>query len=157
MNTLSNKRHTFRNILAAAGTMLAVTVGSLAVGASSAGAVVNQNGAPTHRYTLTGTNCSALVGAVRTTNGAAMGGADVTCGSTHNITATVVLYRWNGSSWATYSSGPWTARSSALYVHTGGVCGVNAQWFERASVTVDGRTYNNLDSNNVTSAYDPPC
>jgi len=137
--------------------LAAVAAASVFAGASPASAVVNPNGAPTHTYALRGTNCTALVGAVRTTNGAAMGGVDVTCASVHNVTATAVLYRWNGSTWATYSSGPWTTRSNYLSVHTGGVCGAGAQWFTRAYVTVDGLTYNALDSNSVTSYYDPPC
>jgi hypothetical protein len=136
---------------------LAVVAATVLAGAGTAGATVNQSGAPTHRYSLTGTNCSALVGAVKTNNGAAMGGVDVTCDSTHQITATAVLYRWDGRSWATYSSGAWTARTTALSVNTGSVCGAVAQWLTRAYVTIDGLSYNALDSNTVTSPYDPPC
>jgi hypothetical protein len=94
---------------------------------------------------------------VKTTNGAAMGGVDVTCGSNHRITARAIEYRWNGASWQTWSSGDWTAYGSSLSVHTGGICGGAAQWFTRAYVTVDGRAYGPLDSNSVTSPYDPPC
>lgn len=148
----SKPRHLYRT-----GAVTAVAGVALLASPMSAHAAVNTHGAPTHTYSLLGTNCQALVGAVKTTNGAAMGGVDVTCGSNHQITARAIEYRWNGVSWQTWSSGDWTAYTSALSVHTAGICGGAAQWFTRAYVTVDGRAYGPLDSSSVTSPYDPPC
>ncbi|HEY6934142.1 MAG TPA: hypothetical protein VI452_12150 [Marmoricola sp.] len=135
----------------------AMAATALLASPAAAHAEVNTHGAPTTNYHLLGTDCYALVGAVKTDNGAAMGGVDVTCGSNHRLVARAVEYRWNGSSWNTWSSGDWTAYTYYLTVHTGGVCGAPAQWFTRAYVTVDGTTYGPLDSNSSASYYDPPC
>jgi len=153
----TTKTHARRRFLRRTGVVAAFAGATVVASAATAQAQVNTAGAPTHTYTLTGTNCRALVGAVKTTNGAAMGGVDVTCGSVHQITARAIEYRWNGSYWQTWSSGDWTARSSYLSVHTAGICGGAAQWFTRAYVTIDGLRYGPLDSNSVTSPYDPPC
>jgi hypothetical protein len=149
--TLSSRR------LRRSGAVTAVAAAALLASSAAAHAQVNTQGAPTHNYYLQGTNCQALVGAVKTANGAAEGGVDVTCGSNHRITARAVEYRWNGSSWQTWSSGDWTAYTSYLTVHTGPICGGPAYWFTRAYVTVDGLSYGPLDSNSVSSYYDPPC
>lgn len=139
---------------------LVVTMAAAATVSSVAGAdaVVNTGGAPTHTYHLTGTNCNALVGAVKTTNGAAMGGVDVTCGSAHHITARAVEYRWNGVSWQSWSSGNFTSYSSYLSVHTGGICGGGyAQWYTAAYVTIGNLSYGPLNSSSSTSGYAPTC
>jgi hypothetical protein len=131
----------------------AATVSSVA----AADAVVNTGGAPTHTYHLSGTDCNALVGAVKTTTGAVMGGVDVTCGTVHQITARAVEYRWNGVSWQSWSSGNFTAHSSYLSVHTGAICGGGyAQWYTAAYVTIGGLSYGPLNSSSSTSGYAPP-
>lgn len=144
-----------RRALAGCGALLAA--GTVVLAAGPAQAQVNTQGAPTHTYTLTGTNCSALVGAVKTTTGAVMAGVDVTCGSVHLITSRAVEWRWNGSTWQSWSSSNFTARTTYLSVHGAGICGGGAaQWYTAAYVSIDGASYGPLNSNSTTSAYTPP-
>jgi hypothetical protein len=137
--------------------LVAVAATLAAVSAPVASAEVNPNGAPIETYHLTGTDCRATVGAVRTTTGAAMGGVDISCGSRHRIAARAIEYRWNGSYWQHWSSGQFVGRTHYLTVHTGAICGGGyAQWVTKAYVRVDNRTYGPLASNDVTTGYAPP-
>jgi len=130
---------------------------TVSVGAPAAQAEVNPNGAPIETYHLSGTDCRATVGAVRTTTGAAMGGVDISCGSRHRIAARAIEYRWNGSYWQHWSSGQFVGRTHYLTVHTAPICGGGyAQWVTKAYVRVDNRTYGPLMSNSVTTGYAPP-
>ncbi len=146
-----------RHLLRGAALVAAFTAATLTGSFGSADAVVNTSGAPTHTYLLSGTNCSALVGAVKTNTGAAMGGVDVTCRSAHKITARVIEYRWNGRSWQGWSSATYTYNTSYLSIHTPGICGGGgAYWYTAAYVTVDGVSWGPLNSNSVGSWWAPP-
>jgi hypothetical protein len=85
---------------------LAASACTLALGlgvASAAQAQVNPAG-PHHVWAWG--DCSVTLGNVKTSNGAAVGGADITCGHYRgHITASVYLYRYNGSSWVRVGSG----------------------------------------------------
>lgn len=140
-----------------AGAVAALAAVAATMGAPAANAEVNPNGAPIETYHLSGTDCQATVGAVRTTTGAAMGGVDITCGSQHRIAARAVEYRWDGSSWQHWSSNQFVARTHYLTVHTTAICGGGyAQWVTKAYVRVDNRSYGPLVSNDVTTGYTPP-
>jgi hypothetical protein len=121
--------------LAAAACTLTLIFG----GASAAQAQVNPI-AP--NYVFSWGDCPVTLGGVAWTNGWAVGGVDVNCHSRHgSVSATVYLWRWNGSSWSAVGSGT-GAYSNAYGISVWTqppICGGgNTWWDETATVHVDG-------------------
>ena len=128
--------------------------------AGSAHATVNTT-PPNAPYTyqwFPGYDCTVLVGAVRTGNGAAKGGADIACNHYHKIiTSKVTLYRFTRSTGGqSVTSSAWTSvyDNYRLSVQTGSICGGSARWLTRTTVHVDGVQVT-IDS--PSQIYDPPC
>jgi len=103
------------------------------------------------------------LGNVRTSNGAALGGADITCNHYRGyITAYVYLYRWNESSWVRVGSGGGTDYdNNGLSVWTAPpVCGDwNSYWDDVVTVTVDGaqQTFDLASGLGYDPTYTPTC
>jgi hypothetical protein len=121
---------------------LAASACTLALGLGAASAAQAQvNPAGPHHVWAWG-DCSVTLGNVKTSNGAAVGGADITCGHYRgSITAYVYLYRYNGSSWVRVGSGGGTDynnyRLSAWTAPP--VCGNwTSYWDDMVTVNVDG-------------------
>jgi len=147
-----------RRMRSRTGLVLALLVGAALAGATNASATVNTT--PPHApYTsVQWGDCNVLVGAVKTTNGAAVGGTDVRCGHYRGyITTKVTLYRWTAATgWVHYPTTTGTVNNWYYLSVWGnsGVCGGDAWWITRAVVTVDGYQ-GTWDS--PQAEYDPPC
>jgi hypothetical protein len=142
---------------------LAASAGALAVGlgtASAAQAQVNPDGP---HFVFSWGDCQVDLGNVKTSNGAAVGGADITCDHYHDrITAWVELYRYNGSGWDLVSSGGGSDDNDyGLYAWTDEpVCGNwTSYWDDVVTVDVDGaqRTFDLFDGLGYAAQYAPPC
>jgi hypothetical protein len=134
-----------------------VTFAVVAATAATAGAgVVNQLGP--HTVYAWG-DCSVDVGNVKTTTGAAVGGADITCGHYRGvITAKVNLYRYTATTgWQLARTSPWyaTYNNYALSLSTTPpYCGNGlARWYTMVTVNVDGYQTQFTSS---SALYTPP-
>jgi hypothetical protein len=129
--------------------------------ATTADAQVNTLGP---HYTFAWGDCSVLLGNIKTANGAARGGSDVTCGHYRGtISAKVDLYRWNGTRWVDMTTSGWVTAHNALQLSVGTtnqVCGGGlAYWDDVVTVNVDGsqQTFDLYNGIGYYGQYAPPC